>query len=472
MKQLVRIFAAFLIAALAAVLFAPAQAQAQAPLLWRDRATAHFTILYDSASEAEAARYAGFVDTIYDEIAGLFRYRTATPLTLRLFPTSEDYYQLNPAARNVPGVVAHADFRRRELVVIIERTQGQDETQVQNNVRHELTHIVAADLSENRLNTGFQEGIAQYLEQPSADLEVKAAALRQTADQGRLLLWSDFDNRDAIYGAPDVSYPQTLSVVAFLVERSGFATFRDFLAISARSSGYRSALERAYGVSATTLEEEWRAWLPDYLAGGYRRSALQAYDLGFAANLIGQGAYAEAAAELREALEWLRRNSDTQPAGTIAEAEVLLARSEAGMRAEGILQSARDALEQADYARAAELIVAAEEAYRRLDDPRQADVLATYADRTARGLGANAQLNAADALAQQFRLPQARAAADAAASEFAALGDQNRLRSAVALRESLDLRQRLFGAALIVVGTVGVILSLIGSFFRRPAEVW
>ncbi len=472
MKYFARLLLPLLIAAIAAVFFVPVSVQAQAPITWRDRDTAYFTVLYAEGSEAEVERYAGFVDAIYEEVAAVFSFRTAAPLTLRLFPTSEDYYQINPQARNVPGVVAHADFRRRELVIIIERTLAQSEEQVQNNVRHELTHIVAADLTENRLNTGFQEGIAQYLERPAEDLEFKVAALRQSADQGRLLLWSDFDNRDAIYGAPAVSYPQTLAVVAFLVERSGFVAFRDFLTISARSSGYRSALERAYGVSATALEQEWRAWLPDYLDEGYRRSALQTYDLTYAANLIGQGAYAQAAEELRQALEWLSRNSDTQPATTIAEAEALLARSEAGMRAEGIIESARNALEQADYARAAELIVAAEEAYRRLDDPRQADVLAVYAERASRGLTANAQLGAADMLAQRFRLPQARAAADAAAAEFAALGDQGRLRSAVDLRESLDLRQRLFGAALIVVGTVGMVLSVIGSFFRRPAEVW
>lgn len=472
MKHFARLVVALLLAALAVGFVAPTPALAQEPIAWRDRTTAYFTILYADGSEAEVERYVGFVDAVYEEIAAVFSYRTPGPLTLRLFPTSEDYYQVNPQARNVPGVVAHADFRRRELVVIIERTLPQSEEQVRNNVRHELTHIVAADLSENRLNTGFQEGIAQYLERPAEDLEVKAAALRTSADQGRLLRWSEFDERNTIYSAPEISYPQTLSVVAFLIERNGFAAFRDFLTISARSSGYRSALERAYGISATVLEDEWRTWLPEYLAGGYKRSALQTYDLSYAASLIGQGAYAQAAEELRQALEWLRRNSDTQPATTLAEAEALLARSEAGVRAEGVADSARNALEQADYARAAELIAAAQEAYRRLDDPRQAEVLAAYADRAARGLAANAQLGAADTLAQRLQLPQARAAADAAAAEFAALGDESRLRNAVALRESLDLRQRLFGAALIVVGAVGMILSIIGSFFRRPAEVW
>ncbi|MFN8477277.1 MAG: hypothetical protein U0074_05525 [Kouleothrix sp.] len=47
-----------------------------------------------------------------------------------------------------------------------------------------------------------------------------------------------------IDAAPDVSYP-SLSVVAFLVEQYSFSAFRTFLdVITARSGGYRSALER------------------------------------------------------------------------------------------------------------------------------------------------------------------------------------------------------------------------------------
>jgi hypothetical protein len=472
MQYLFRIFLIGFCALALGVFGSATPAAAQGPLVWQDRPTEHFTILYDLGSAAEAERYAGFVDAIYDEIAAIFSFRTATPLTIRLFPTSEDYYQINPQARNVPGVVAHADFRRRELVIIIERTREQSEEQVRNNVRHELTHIVAADLSDNRLNTGFHEGIAQYLERPAEDLPLKVATLRQVADQGRLLAWSDFDDRNAIYGAPEISYPQTLSVVAFLVERNGFSTFREFLTISGVSSGYRSALERTYATAAPQLEAEWREWLPSYLDGGYQQSALQTYDLGYAASLLAQGAYGAAVSELQQALEWLQRNRDTQPATIIAEAEALLARSEAGVRAEGLINAARSALEQADYVRASELVAAARETYRRLDDPRQLGVLDAYAARAARGSAADAQLAAAAALAQRLSIPQARAAADRAATEFAALGDQRRLNDAVALRESVDLRQRLFGAAFMVIGAVGIVLSVIGSLFRRPTEVW
>ncbi len=461
-----------LLAALIAILLVPGQAAAQPGLPWRERATAHFTILYAPGSEIEAERYAGWVDEIYAELAAAFGFRTAAPLTLRLYPTSEDYYQVNPAARNVPGVIAHADFRRRELVVIVERTTRQTEVEVRNNVRHELTHIIAADLSENRLNTGFQEGLAQYMEHASGELERRVAMLRVVRDQGRLLPWSAFDHRDQIYGAPEVAYPQTLSVVAFLVERNGFAQFREFLRVSARSSGYRSALERIYARTPTELEAEWLDWLPGYLNGGYRRNAVERYDLALVRDLVTQGNYAAAVEELQQTLEWLRRQADTQPPDVLDEAEALLARAQAGMRAEELAERARVALEAADYERSLVLIEAARTAYGKLNDTRQAEVLAIYEQRATRGLQASAQLAAASRLAQGLRYPEARAAADSAAAEFAALGDTVRHGNALSLRATLDQRQRLVGLVLVLVGALGVALSLAARLLKPPSEVW
>ncbi|NTW00865.1 MAG: hypothetical protein HGA19_06075, partial [Oscillochloris sp.] len=438
------ILLAFLIALLA--IFAIPEGTLAQSGVWRERQTKTFAIIYTAGQEAEAERYAGFIDTVYDEISSAFNYQPRPPLTLRLYSTSEDYYQVNPAGRNLPGIVAHADFRRRELVVIIERTLQQNEEEVRNNVRHELTHIVAADLSESRLNTGFQEGIAQYLERPTPELDAKIMALSLAANQGRLMPWSTFDDRDATYSEPEVSYPQSLSVVAFLVDRDGFATLRQFLSISARSSGYRSALERAYGVSVSDLEAEWLKWLPSYLAGGYKTSALDRYDLSFARELLEQGNYSTAASELSQAIEWIAKHADTQPAEVALEANQLKAKAEDGMRAMQLAENARTALESSDYERAKQLIGQARTIFARIGDTRQADVLDTYEQRVLRGLAATQRLIQANDLARSLRFPQARSTIDAAAQEFAALNDQLRLTNALELRPPLDSRQRLAGA--------------------------
>lgn len=457
------------------VLFWPATADAQDED-WRDLATDYFVILYTPDDSDTAQEYAGFVDNIYEELAAVFNHRTATPLTLRLYPTMESYHAVNPLARNMPGVVAHADFRKRELVVVLTQTAGQSFEGVQNNVRHELTHIIAADLSDNRLNTGFQEGIAQYVEIPTDELNVKINALRVMRDQGRLLAWSDFEDRDMIYGKPEIGYPQTLSSVAFLIEEYGFGKFREFLTITARSSGYRSALERAYGISPADLETQWRDWLPSYIAEGYRQSSLTGYDMNYPRQLLQQGRYTEAQEELEHAIEILNASiegvPDTQQQQAFTEAEELRTAIQQGQQAEQLAGEARSALEAGDYQQAAQLVEQAQALYAGIGDSRQDEVLRTYADRAARGVRAETQLAQAGSLVQTLRLPQARRAADTAAVDFAALGDNQGLEQALDLRSSLDWWQRLLGTLLVVLGVVGVTLSLLGGFYRQEREVW
>jgi hypothetical protein len=316
---------------------------------------------------------------------------------------------------------------------------------------------------------GFQEGLAQYVERPAPELEQRIGLLGRAFEQDRLLPWSDLDDRDAVYHNPEVSYPESLSIAAFLVERYTFAKMREFLTITARSSGYRSALERTYAATPDALERQWRDWLPSYLAGGYKRNALTAYDLSGAEALLRQGRYAEAKTELETAIEWLRT---TEQSDVLQQAEELLTRGAAGLRAEALAGDARAALEAGDYDRAAGLVIQAQRAYADLEDARQSAVLAAYAQRAERGRAAAANLEQALALARSLRYPQARTVADQAAADYLALGDRTRADQALALRAFLDQRQPLLGAALLLLGLAGVTASAVRRLAVREAEAW
>lgn len=462
-----RRYVALLIACVLAALLAPPGAHAQESE-WRELRTERFAILFAPGDAATAEQYAGFVDAIYDEVTAIFGHATAVPVVLRLYPTLESYQQINPLARGMPGIVAHADHRRHEVVVVLPQTARQTDEEVRNNVRHELTHIVIAELSDGRLNVGFHEGLAQYAERPAPELEQRVALLRRAVERDMLLPWSDLDSRDTVYRSPDISYPQALSMVAFLVERYSFAKLRDLLTVTARSSGYRSALERTYSQSPDELEQQWRAWLPSYLEGGYLRNALAAYDLSPAEALLAQGRYAEAQAELTAAIEWLRT---TDQRTVLDQAEALLARSERGLAADRLAGDARTALAEADYERAAGLVDQAEQAYAELGDTRQGAVLAAYRARIAQGRAAAGVLAQAQAWAHALRYPQARAAADQAASAYLALGDRTGAEQALALRAFLDQRQSWLGAALLALGLTGVAASTARRLLAPAREV-
>jgi hypothetical protein len=476
MRVLARLAVAIgVLLALAAYLMpAPVQAQTTLPQ-WYELRTQKFAILYADGDLARAEEYATFVDEVYDEITSIFSHAAPTPVTLRLYPTRRAYDVANPLAASVQGIIAHADFRRNEVVVILDQTinqspDNQSPEEIRNNVRHELTHIVLAELSSNRLNVGFHEGIAQYVERPSPDLERKVTALRQALERDALLPWSALDDRDQVYGSPQVGYPQTLSIVAFLVERYSFVKLREFITTSARSSGYRSALERTYGVPSTDLERMWREWLPSYLDGGFRHNALTEYDLTPIKTMIADGRYAEARRELELAIPWLR---NTQQNDVLAQAQELLTQSEAGLYAEDLARQARAALEANDYATAANLARRALDAYVALDNQSRVETLTVYATIADRGLRATALLEQATALAGDWRtFADARIFADQAASEFLSLSNQEHAARALTLRAEIDRVQSLAGIFLLVVGLGGIAVGFTRRLVVREAEVW
>lgn len=448
--------------------------------MWRELQTdqGHFIVLYTTENLHIAQIYADFADDVYEEMATLFQHRTKTPITLRLYPTQESYYEVNPLASRMPGIVAHADFRHREVAVLLPQTARQLPEEVVNNVRHELTHIIAADITGNRLNTGFQEGIAQYVERNSPEIENKIRALERAYTNNELLSWSDFDNRETVYSNVMISYPQSLSVISFLIEQYGFEQFRDFLTISAKSSGYRSALNRTYGISPTKLEEQWREWLPTYFAGGYLSRTVAGYDLSTSRSLVAAGRYDEANQALTQALEWMHAHPEgdemtsAPDAEMLAEAEELLWRSREGLDAQQHALDARAALEAGDYISALDHIDAARARYAGINDMRQQEVLTLYAERAHRGMQAQEQLNRAQQHYDSLSFLESRDAAAQAAAAFAAIGDQAGFARAQALHESLDGSRRLLGFVLIGAGVLGVVLSTISRLFMRQTEIW
>ena len=104
----------------------------------------------------EAEFYTAFVDEVYTDLTVVFETQLPPPINLRLFPTEESYYQVNPIAEQIPGVVAHALNSREEIAVALPRTQPLTEKELINNIRHEMTHLFASYLSDGNLTLDFR----------------------------------------------------------------------------------------------------------------------------------------------------------------------------------------------------------------------------------------------------------------------------------------------------------------------------
>lgn len=453
------LLATFLIVA---ALLVPNVVLAQNPdepaLRWREERSTHFAILYPDGEEAEAVRYAAFVDTVYDDLSVLFDHRLETPITLRLYPTLASYEEINPLASEVRGVIAHAQLNRREIAVLVPRTVNLTDEEVVNNIRHELTHLIVGDLSGNRLPTGFHEGIAQYVERPGRDQAAKVELLRQAHDAGRLLSWSELNAGPTVYQNPEIGYSQAVSIVSYLVDEYGFARFVEFIRALRATSGYRSALQATYGVPADRLERAWLDALPAYLDGRWQVNALWAYDLAPLQALVAEGAYASAESGLEEAIRLLEHSRQTD---TLAEARRLLAVSQQGQTAGEAVVAARQALIDGEYAVARAKIALARTIYAELGDRRhevELDELDAWAND---GMDALDRLAAAEAAVRTNRLEQARQLATEAGVTLSTLGHGEGAAQSSAILAAIDRRQRAGALGLMGAGLLGLAANVL-----------
>ena len=437
---------------------------------WQEQRTQLFTILYPAGAEAVAGQYAQFVDGIYDETSAFWSFQPAPPIVLRIYPTMELYDQANPLAVQLPGVIAHANTGRREISVAIPQTAGQTPEEVRNNVRHELTHIIASDLSGGRLTTPWQEGIAQYAEHPSPQLDVKMNLMRQAVAQNRVLAWAQLNQPGATYANPQVGYPESLTIVAFLIHRNGIERFRAFVEAMKDASDYRGALASAYGVPPETLEREWHAQLANFINTGYRSPGAAStspgpVDLSAIEQMVTGGDYDGAADKLQPMMEGIKAGGD---ATTLQRAQSLLERAKTGQQATRLTADARDALVHGNYQAANQNGLAAQKQFQSIGQSAQAAAAQEYATLAARGMEAEEQARTAGELLRRLQLQPARQLLLKAYKTFGELGDETR---AAQTRDVLTLiarSEQILAAVCLVSGGALVAWSSRRRYKERP----
>lgn len=469
---------------LSGVAYAQGPADQVNTIEWQELKTEKFTIVYAErvlvfnlpiecrCGIGEAEYYATFIDEIYDDLTIVFGVQLTTPINLRLFPTEESYYQVNPIAERLPGVIAHALNSRDEIAIALPRTVLLTEEELINNMRHEMTHLFASQLSDGNLTAGFQEGIAQYLEQPTAKANYEPTLLEQAVEQNRLLTWAELDQAEAVYSDPQVAYPQALSIVAFLIDRYGLAAFTEFLRVSAQEPGYRSALEVAYRKAADALEAEWLAYLPQYFAGRWQVNAIYTYDLSRVRQLVAKAAYTDAVTELSEIIALLESTDQFE---TLAEVESLLARAHQGQTAGALATEARTALQRGDYqatiAKGNEALIV----YEALNYRERVPEIQNYIYRAELGQQALSQLAKGGQMLQSLRFLAAERELYEATALLQTLGNQTGAQQGETLLVESAWQQRLFIYVLIGVASLLLFFNTLRRIFNRfiagPLEV-
>lgn len=444
-------------------LLAPPPVGAQSPdAELRELRTKYFTIQYDPSDYRGAEWYAGVIDGVYDDVTELFGHRPATPISFRLTSSVEEYARENPIGIN-PGVLAHMNTRERELGVVSPRLAAAGERLATDTIRHELTHLVVSELSNGRLTVGFHEGIAQYVEHDHPDRESLITVLQRAHDGGRLMSWQDLNDREQFYGDIATGYAQAFAVAAFLVERpDGFPTFRRFLTLLGQGQAWPAALEDAYGRRVADLEAEWRAGLPQFLAGGWQNYGLRDWNPESARQLLATGDYVGAASALERSLALY------ESLGVMARAERIrpdLERARTGRAAAEVFAAGEAELAAGNFSAAEAAYTTAVRDYEAIGDADRTTVARDRLSAAQTGAAAATRLGEARAALSASDIFGAQRAASAAVEGFALAGDQARQAEAEAILDTATSVRRILGAAGLAAGAA--LLAGLALWTRR-----
>jgi hypothetical protein len=467
MPVTVRLLSGLLVALL--VLLGPGGRPALAEPEWLelDDGDLDLIVQYAPGHEAEARWYGAFVSHSYDYIREVFGLDRRPGFFVKLYPDEASYAEANPVAGREHGVLAHARPAGREVGLATSRLREQTESVRRDAIRHEFTHMVLWMLAGANLPIGLHEGLAQYVEQDVDQRAKFARFLERAARAGQLLSFAELNNQRAFLSRAGIAYPQSYSMVVFLSDRYGFPRVVQLVAAMRQEESLEAAVQATFCRSLGDLEAEWRASLPEFLDGGWRRNELDLWEMAEPRRLLAAGQYAEARDEFERAarlFEGLGR------AEKLEQARGFLGQSSTGLEATELSRRGSSALELHDYSTAADLLAQAEARWASLGDDSRRGLAADGAEQSRRGVEALGRLEQARAELGAWRIPAARAVAVEAGTTFVALGDAARTDETNAvLAEAQALQTRLGLAAL---GGGGLGLAALGFAWgaRRRAR--
>lgn len=345
---------------------------------WDTLSTPHFVVYYAAGNEEYAGKYAAAGEDAFTDITEILGHSPIPPITIRVYPTLESYAEVNPLAKREDGVVGDASSPQKLINLSDPKMRALSPELMKAVVRHEFTHIVLGEMSDQKLPVGFQEGIAQYFEgdlQKTGQSQAVVSLISRANESGTLLTLSDLESRDGFYSDVSVSYPESYGFVAFLVDTYGFNPLRKFVTELAQSdSDYHPVLARAYGKSESQLEAEWRNYLPGFISDRWRVNYVDLYHLQAPSEELSAGDYKKALASLDLVRPFILEVGNPDKIRSLNE---MTRQAQSGVQSEQLMQEATSALARGHSSEARAGFTQAEQLYRQIGDAQRAGLAAS-----------------------------------------------------------------------------------------------
>jgi hypothetical protein len=424
--------------------------------------TAHFRVEAANAHAAQASWYAAFVEQVHDELSDLLAASLDRTIRVRLYPTEEAYVAANPAAASARGILAHAQPNGDEIGMALVRLEALPGPSRVAAFRHEVAHMLLDIRSGRRLPIVFQEGIAQYVERdPNTDRDT-FEGLRRAYSADRLMSWADLYRPAMFQQQPNIAYPQSHAMVAYLLEQHGVGAIARLLDALRDGQDIELALTTAFGADGQTLERDWRGSIPTVLTSGLPRNVMDDGNLRPAQQAAAEQRWTDAAGLARVAEQFWR---NVGHAGNAEEARALADLADGVLAFREADEQAQQRLAERRYREAIDIASLGLQRVPPASDPAYRTQLQAIAQRAEAGLQGEAALESARAHMDAYQIIDAQRIAGIAEQQLALAGDDARA------AEARDIRNRAQGMQQILA-TIALTVALLsgGAFWLNRSR--
>jgi hypothetical protein len=313
----------------------------------------------------------------FQKYTALFGTELEIPITIRIYPSLEDYNCLNALAPVLGVEDTHSHIGGREIALIGETINADPAlwySTARNAMRHEIAILFAEKLTESHAPPGLLNGVGGYFEDPYETFEGRYTASGNIQQPGRSMQRL---MEDDIPASDDLVLLQQTSIVAYLIDVYGWENFLSFLSSIGESASYRQSFISVYGLNIQEIQAEWENYFSLYVADRWQANIVYAYDLDRYDVLIGAGAYEDALSGLQAAEPIVNLFGD---ADEIARVDELLRIANQGVMAGSLTLEARQAILDGNYAACIEKAEQAISIYNQLGDTRRISELEVYRD--------------------------------------------------------------------------------------------
>lgn len=226
---------------------------------WQTLSNSFMTIYFHSGISDIAAKYLAAGAGAYAAATSLLDTTLAvTPVRVVIFNTQQESAQARPTAGGPKDAATGICGYLPASNVILILPQACATADMTNTLRHELTHIVAANAGGGGLGTlpaWLDEGLALY-EQLTPGTAF-TAAFASAAHNDALLPFDTMTTEPIDLTQTNLFYGQSYSMVKYLVGQ-GAGKFAQFFAVMKQGTNFDSAMQQVYGFNVSGFESAFR----------------------------------------------------------------------------------------------------------------------------------------------------------------------------------------------------------------------